>query len=629
MILKKQYSSEQAIKYKNMASNILYKYACIILLLILSGLATSNDCYGQVQPLSRNDDATITKALKNYETNKDSENWNEASRYINEIANLYWEHNQYQKAIEYFEISLELNQKIGNENGVAMIHNNLGMLTSDIGQYEKSIAYLNKTLAARRAFKNKEGIIAALKNISVAQNNLGMYDKSIVALQEALALARETNDPDQMAGCFLMLAETYDKSGNATSTMYYYERYKSFYKMKQDKDLARLKQIADEDAILVEMAAIREKQQNLQLNKLKSELNVATEELNQFDADKIAMTEKLNKVELQIKILETEKENERLRSEEKLREEKALRNLILLGALSFLLLSFFIYRNYRQEKKSKKVLAIKNDQIQEQNEELESLNKIIAKHNKRMQSELDVGREIQMSMLPNRYPDIAGVDLYASLIPAREVGGDLYEFYELDDDHIIFGIGDVSDKGVPAALFMAVTKTLIKTNANYSRMPGKILTQVNRQFSKENDTSMFVTYFLGILNTKNGELVYSNAGHNPPLWIQKHLGITNHLKTIHGPVLGAAEDFEYAQGTLTLGKGDQLILFTDGVTEAINEADKFYSEERLDDLFKKNGTYSSKKSVEHILSDVRLFRGEKEQSDDITILSLIFQGNQN
>lgn len=582
--------------------------------------------FAQVQPLSRNDEAIIEQELKKYETNKELENWNEASRSVNEIANLYWEHNQYKKAIEYFEISLELNKKIGNENGIAMINNNLGMLNSDIGEFQKSIEYFNKTLAARRAFKNKEGIIAALKNISVAQNNLQMYDESIKALKEAIDLARESYDLDQISGSYLMLAETYEKAGNPTSSMYYLDLYQTFSKMKQDKDLEKLKRIADEESILKQMAEIREKQQKSQLDKLKGELNQAALELDKFDAEKIALSDELDKRQLQIRYLETEKENERLRGEEKLREEKAIRNLILLGALSALVLSFFIYRNYRQEKRSKKELAIKNDQIQNQNRELEDLNAIIARHNKRMQSELDVGREIQMSMLPNRYPDIEGVDLYASLIPAREVGGDLYDFYKLDEDHIIFGIGDVSDKGVPAALFMAVTKTLIKTNAQYSSLPGIILTHVNRQFSQENDTSMFVSYFLGILNTKNGVLVYSNAGHNPPLWIQKENGHTEHLKTIHGPVLGATEDFEYGQGNIILKKGDQLVLFTDGVTEAVNVEDKFYSDERLTQLFSINGKFNSKKSVENILSDVTLFRGEKEQSDDITILSLIYEG---
>ncbi|MDH3651318.1 MAG: tetratricopeptide repeat protein, partial [Saprospiraceae bacterium] len=219
--------------------------AIVLFFLLYPGLG-----FSQTQPLSRNDKAQIEKSTASYSAANDAGNWKEASRHLNDIAYLHWEHNDYRKAIEYYEESLLLNDKLNNENGLAMLHNNLGMLYSDIGEYEKSLSYFEKTLAARRAFKNKEGIIAAIKNISVAQNNLGMYQESIDLLQEATLIARETNDPDQTSSCFMMLSEAYEKAGDVANTKHYYELYRSFQGMKQGKELERLQQLTDKDSIL-------------------------------------------------------------------------------------------------------------------------------------------------------------------------------------------------------------------------------------------------------------------------------------------------------------------------------------------------------------------------------------------
>ena len=150
-----------------------------------------------------------------------------------------------------------------------------------------------------------------------------------------------------------------------------------------------------------------------------------------------------------------------------------------------------------------------NEEIASQNYQLEELNQIIQTHNERMQTELNVGREIQMSMVPQKFPAFPKIhefDIFATLVPAREVGGDLYDFFMIDEDHFCFSIGDVSGKGVPSALFMAMTQTLIKTNAQYNRQPSLIVTQVNNELSKDNDTYMFVTLFIGVLNIKSGKL---------------------------------------------------------------------------------------------------------------------------
>jgi sigma-B regulation protein RsbU (phosphoserine phosphatase) len=246
----------------------------------------------------------------------------------------------------------------------------------------------------------------------------------------------------------------------------------------------------------------------------------------------------------------------------------------------------------------------------------------------RMEDELNVGREIQMSMLPlifPPYPHRGEIDVFATVEPAREVGGDFYDFFLVDDDHFCACVGDVSGKGVPAALFMAVTKTLIKSRASNDYSPASILTHVNNEISDNNDANMFVTVFLGIVDLNTGDLRYSNAGHNPP-WLRRASGELVRLDQRHGPIIGVVGDMVFEQDTIQLGAGDLLYAFTDGVTEAMNEAEELYGEERLVEVLTAVDSNNAEKTVKATLADVRSFQGQAEQADDITILTTTYYG---
>jgi len=247
----------------------------------------------------------------------------------------------------------------------------------------------------------------------------------------------------------------------------------------------------------------------------------------------------------------------------------------------------------------------------------------------RMEDELNVGREIQMSMLPLIFPAFprrGEFDVFALLEPAREVGGDFYDFFLLDDDHFCVCVGDVSGKGVPAALFMAVTKTLIKSRASNDFAPASILTHVNSEISRNNDASMFVTIFLAILDLNTGELRYSNAGHNPP-YMRRNDGKLVRLDQRHGPVIGALEGMVFAQDSVTMSAGDLLFAYTDGITEAMDVEQNLYDESRLVTVLASLDSSSAEKSVQASVADVRAFQGRAEQADDITIIATTFYGS--
>ncbi|MEI6261615.1 MAG: SpoIIE family protein phosphatase, partial [Deltaproteobacteria bacterium] len=221
----------------------------------------------------------------------------------------------------------------------------------------------------------------------------------------------------------------------------------------------------------------------------------------------------------------------------------------------------------------------------------------------RIESELKVAHTIQMSFLPKHFPPFPEkqeFDIYATLIPAKEVGGDLYDFFLLDDKHLFFSIGDVSGKGVPAALFMAVTKTLMKGIATENLTPADILERTNRELCVDNDTMMFCTVFCCILNFETGELAYSNAGHNPPLIISAEHK-PEWLKVAPEVMLGVMEDVGYKTQLTTLKPGSSLILYTDGVTEAMDHENKLYSNDRLIQMLEMEKSDCAQELVENIV----------------------------
>ena len=251
-------------------------------------------------------------------------------------------------------------------------------------------------------------------------------------------------------------------------------------------------------------------------------------------------------------------------------------------------------------------------------DELQNAYAIIKKHSERMEQELSVGHDIQMSMVPLQFPERPEFKLHATLKPAREVGGDFYDFFFVAEDKLCLVVGDVSGKGVPAALFMAVTKTMIESQAADDPSPASIVTRVNDALSADNPASMFVTLFLAIVDTRSGEFRYTNAGHNPPYILRD--GDLECLNQRHGPIIGAIEGVAYREDEKSLGQDETLLVFTDGVTEAMSPDEQLYAESRLEALV--TGVGDAPEALnQRIIDDVEKHAAEAEQADDITILA--------
>ena len=244
------------------------------------------------------------------------------------------------------------------------------------------------------------------------------------------------------------------------------------------------------------------------------------------------------------------------------------------------------------------------------------------------EAELNVASNIQRDMLPNifpAFPDRQEFDVYATMDPAKEVGGDFYDFFMIDQTHLAIVIADVSGKGVPAALFMVIAKTIIRNQAQSSLSPAEIFTRANAQLCENNGEGLFVTAYLGILDLHTGMLTYANAGHNPPL-IQQNNGGFEWLKLRPGFVLAGMEGMRYKEFQVTLQPGDSLFLYTDGVTEATNSALELYGEKRLETALNTSEAkgLAPDQLLPYVKQQVDLFVSGAPQADDITMLGLQF-----
>jgi len=247
----------------------------------------------------------------------------------------------------------------------------------------------------------------------------------------------------------------------------------------------------------------------------------------------------------------------------------------------------------------------------------------------RIESELRVATEIQASMLPRLFPpfpDRKEFDLYATMQPAREVGGDFYDFFFISHSKLCLIIGDVCGKGIPAALFMAISKTLLRTEALHEPTPDQVLFSVNNTLCPDNEASMFFTGLCAVLDTETGELTIANGGHNPPLFCPSG-GEFQYIQLPRGLVVGAMPDTSYVSKTYTMRRHDTLVMYTDGVTEAMDGQGRLYSEARLLSCLNDLCGRSVADIVHGVRADIETFAGGTEQSDDITMLVLEFNGS--
>ncbi|MCU1233656.1 MAG: response regulator receiver modulated serine phosphatase [Candidatus Solibacter sp.] len=264
------------------------------------------------------------------------------------------------------------------------------------------------------------------------------------------------------------------------------------------------------------------------------------------------------------------------------------------------------------------------DHVAETRQSLKAQESLLA-----IRQELGVAARIQQSILPCKFPPFPerrDFELHASMIPAKEVGGDLFDYFLLDEDHLGLVLGDVSGKGVPAALFMAVSRTLLRATALQKNEPGECLRYVNATLALQNPSHMFVTMFYGILNTRTGELRYAIGGHNPPYVYSADGKVRELPGDKNGMIVGLMDGAEFQTASHRIAPGEGLLVYTDGVTEAMDRAQDFYGEAKLEALLAECGGLPADQLVGRVLGSVEEFAAGEPQSDDITVMAMRYAG---
>ena len=486
-------------------------------------------------------------------------------------------------------------------------------------QGEVQKAELNKTYTEWKRLSEKYNYRSSFADdieIYHAQVN-GDYEKM-------LELAQKAKLPQEK---YKLMSYAYEWQGKWKEALKYYKEYK---KASDSTNTADIRKQAAEHAMQMDIIRAENQTKELLLHNQSLKLAHAQDELEQrrLEEEALSLTLKNRDIELtnasiklkndsldrhaqQLKLSEYKSKLELEQNKEKI-ERITLWTAIGVGLLIITFLCLYLYRRSRHMK----ALTTAYDKLETAYEQLEQTT--AAKE--RIESELRIAREIQMSMVPHEFPERPDLDIYASMIPAKEVGGDLYD-YLLEDDILYFCLGDVSGKGVPASLFMAQTIRLFRALAKQHQMPAYIATRLNEELTEKNDNGMFVTMFIGQLNLITGLFHFCNAGHNPPvIGGDEHQG--SFLEMESNAPIGLWPEIDFIGEEIETIKDRPLFIYSDGLNEAENSKQEQFGDDHILDILRHTKFKDARHVVELMEAEVKRHRADAESSDDMTIMCL-------
>ncbi len=590
-------------------------------------------------------------------------NLKETTRYLNQIASIYWEQKNYPKAIEFYEKSINFNQKLSNETGIYALYSNLAMIYADIQDYPKSAEYFQKTLVGRKKYKDKVAIISAQINLSVVLNNLKRYQESIEQLEGALTNSITIKDTKQMNSCYLMLAEVYDKIGNEKKYREYLDLYNVFRtqalkesEVKMSRMNEKIKLQSKENEILESKKKIQE----LELQNKALALNQKEQELEKSETEKLSLLEKMTKSELLVQYLKQDsirkaKENEwkafkikkiNEENESQRKQQALIRNALIIGGILLLIILAILAMRYQEKQKSNKMLLLKNteimeaqkeiiiqkDYIWEQNHKLEFAFDEIKEKNKDITDSIQYASYIQKAMLPS-ISEIQSVfaDSFVLFQPRDVVSGDFYWFFQKDELAIMAAV-DCTGHGVPGAFMSMIGDSLLKQVVKDKKIyeAGLILKTIHegvtiqlQQDTTANRDGMDIA--LVVWNKKTKILQFAGA-HNPLFYIKDGVvgeikgdkkgigGYTKVMKTLES-------EFESHNIDLNNAKECTFYLYSDGYQDQFGGAEnrKFMSR-KFKDLLLSIHTLPFDQQKIMLKNIFEEWKGTENQMDDVLVM---------
>ncbi|MFN8255502.1 MAG: tetratricopeptide repeat protein [Bacteroidales bacterium] len=436
----------------------------IIYILLLSAGSTFAQVYTK-QPLTSLDSAQIKKYTENYEMYYGKSDLRNASDFLNQIANIYWNRNNFEKATEYFLKSLELNEKLGNKNGMAGIHSNLGMIYSDMGQFQKSVDHLEQAVILRRLEKNtpigRENLFNSLLNLAAALKQLGKYDPAIKYLEEALDYAKESNNIEKIAIFYLQLAEVHESAGHEALSKSYAEKYLIFYKQMQDEKVNKSQMAMENEMLRAARIELEKKVKEMELQEKTVELEKKEMQVKAYSSKADSLADNLSKAQLAQKYLEEQALKEKIQKQ---------RNIIIFTlAFAFVaIIALFFYYSLRQKQKANVLLSQKNteilnqkNEIAEQRDELDLKNQELYRKNNQIMESINYAKLIQTAMLQRETAlDSYIPDSFILFKPKNVVSGDFY-WYTNKNNKLVIATIDCTGHGVPGAFMSMIGANIL------------------------------------------------------------------------------------------------------------------------------------------------------------------------
>ena len=542
-------------------------------------------------------------------------NVNAAAAYIG-VAKIYYNRRQKDKVLEMTDKALAEPNLIGSSIVDAWSYRCMAtMIPEGVDHRDEFNHAYEEWKRAKEKYKYNSSF-SNLIEVYHAQIN-GDYKKM-------LELAKEVKIPQER---YRLMAHAYEWLGDWNNALDYFKKYKD---LSDSLNSAETRKQTAEHTLQLDVIRAENQAKELLLHNQSLKLAHAQDELEQrrLEEEALNLTLKNREIELsnasiklkndsldrhaqQLKLSEYKSKLELEQNKEKI-ERITLWTAIGVGLLIISFLSIYLYRRSRHMKD----LTMAYDKLETAYEQLEKTT--AAKE--RIESELRIAREIQMSMVPHEFPERPDLDIYASMIPAKEVGGDLYD-YLLEDDILYFCLGDVSGKGVPASLFMAQTIRLFRALAKQHQMPAYIATRLNEELTEKNDNGMFVTMFIGQLNLITGLFHFCNAGHNPPvIGGDEHQG--SFLEMESNAPIGLWPEIDFIGEEIETIKDRPLFIYSDGLNEAENSKQEQFGDDHILDILRHTKFKDARHVVELMEAEVKRHRADAESSDDMTIMCL-------
>lgn len=575
---------------------------------------------------------SVESLIKIAEEKKSNDELRESINVYNMVATYYWERKDYDNAVKYFEISINLNELIGNQNGITGINSNLAMIYFDIEKYEKSILYFKKVSESRKKGDDKYAFVSSCINLSVAYNKIMKYEDAIYVMEDGLKAAFQVNNFEQIRGCYGLISETYDKMGNHEKSSEYFNLYKTFNDLANKQTVQKYKKSSEESRLKAELLESEAKNKQLLLDAKNFEINKKEKIITSQSIKLDKVIGNLSETEIALELISEKEKLEKVKLNQALVAKKNSDKLAFytqlfafLGLLFFVTVGFFILKNNRQKRKNNQILQLKNDEIIEKNTS-------ILKQNTAIKDSINYAKRIQNALLPSeKLIKESFKDLFIFYKPKDIVCGDFYWHKKIEIENEVYTIVaavDCTGHGVPGAFMSAIGINILNKIVNSDCFkPNKILSKLHFEISKslqnENEEIKDGMDISVVLFAKNQQKAWFSGAKNQIIFFQANELFE--LKANKEPIGGQTQfaDIIFNEYEINCNKETIFYLFTDGFQ------DQFGGEDNRKFMYKNFKTTLSEihklafEDQKIVLENKFLdWKQDRKQTDDVLIMGL-------